>query len=109
MEDKLYNDTASEPSAALTYGMSDTLRDSGLLTSVRDLSREDKVCLIRYIYKTEDFDADAFDNLYDDQKPYTMEELNARIDEAEAEIDRGEGKTFDEMMSGFKEKLLWLK
>lgn len=38
-----------------------------------------------------------------------MEELNARIDEAEAEIDRGEGKTFEEMMSGFKQQLLWLK
>ncbi len=38
-----------------------------------------------------------------------MEELNARIDEAEAEMDRGEGKTFEEMMSGFKQQLLWLK
>ena len=38
-----------------------------------------------------------------------MEELNSRIDEAEEEIDRGEGKSFDEMMAGFREKLLWLK
>ena len=45
----------------------------------------------------------------DDLQPYTMEELNARIDEAEAEIDKGEGKSFEEMMNGFKEELLWLK
>ena len=49
-----------------------------------------------------------FEELNDDQQPYTMEELNARIDEAEEEIDRGEGKSFDEMMAGFRVKLLWL-
>jgi hypothetical protein len=38
-----------------------------------------------------------------------MEEINSRLDEAEEEIDRGEGKSFEEMMAGFKEKLLWLK
>ena len=37
---------------------------------------------------------------------YTIEELTARIDEAEEEIDRGEGKTFEEMMNGFKQQLL---
>lgn len=37
--------------------------------------------------------------------PYTMEELNARIDEAEAEIERNEGKTFSEMMNGFRKEL----
>ena len=36
-------------------------------------------------------------------------ELNARIDEAELEMDRGEGKTFSEMMNGFRKELLWLK
>lgn len=41
--------------------------------------------------------------------PYSMKELNARIDETEEEIDRGEGKTFDEMMDGFRQQLLWLK
>jgi hypothetical protein len=47
--------------------------------------------------------------LDDIQLPYTLEELNARIDEAEAEAERGGGKSFDEMMNGFREKLLWLK
>ena len=63
--------TASEPAAALTYGMSAELRES--------------------------------------EQPYTIAELNARIDETEAEIDRGEGKSFEEMMNGFKKELLWLK
>lgn len=41
--------------------------------------------------------------------PFSDEELNARIDEAEEEIERGEGKSFDEMMAGFRKELLWLK
>ena len=48
-------------------------------------------------------------NFNDGQPPYTVEELNARIDEAELEMDRGEGKTFSEMMNGFRKELLWLK
>ena len=102
-------DIASEPAAALTYGMSSELRNSELLTQVQNLSHEDKVCLIRYIYRTDMPETTPFDELEDDQCPYSMEELNSRIDEAEEEIDRGEGKSFDEMMAGFREKLLWLK
>lgn len=103
------NNLANELAAALTYGMSDELKNSELLNQVRSLSQEDKKCLIRYIYRTEELNAMAFEELEDEQYPYTMEELNARIDEAEEEISRGEGKSFDEMMDGFKEKLLWLK
>ena len=51
----------------------------------------------------------SFEELNDDQQPYTMDELNARIDEAEEEIDRGDGKSFEEMMAGFRKELLWLK
>ena len=47
-------------------------------------------------------------NFNDGQPPYTVEELNARIDEAELEMDRGEGKTFSEMMNGFRKELLWM-
>ena len=43
------------------------------------------------------------------KQPYSIEELNARIDESEAEIEQGEGKTFEEMMRDFKKELLWLK
>ena len=106
--DKDRKDIVDEP-AALTYGMSSELRESGLLSMVRNLSHKDKTCLIRYIYNTEEPNADTFEELKDEQQPYTMEELNARIDEAEAEIDKGEGKSFEEMMNGFKEELLWLK
>ena len=99
----------SEPDAALTYGMSDTLRNSNILNMVRNLSREDKSCLIRYIYETDDIDETVFEELKDESQPYTMAELEARIDEAEEEIDHGEGKSFEEMMTRFKEQLLWLK
>lgn len=103
------NDFASETTAMLTYGMSDKLRNSGLLSQISNLSHEDKTCLIRYIYLTDRSDSFSLDDLEDSQAPYTMEELNARIDEAEKDVDRGEGKTFEEMMAGFRENLLWLK
>ena len=54
-------------------------------------------------------EADVIEKIEDDITPYTIEELNARIDEAEAEIDRGEGKSFDEMMNGFRKEMQWLK
>lgn len=37
--------------------------------------------------------------------PFTMEELNARIDEAEAEIAAGEGTSHEEMMREWEEEL----
>lgn len=109
METEKKDNVVQEPASPLTYGMSAELRDSELLSMVRNLSHEDKVCLIRYIYRTEEPDAGYYEELVDNQQPYTMEELNARIDEAEQEIDRGEGKSFEEMMNGFKKELLWLK
>ncbi|MBR5957482.1 MAG: hypothetical protein IKZ99_03880 [Salinivirgaceae bacterium] len=54
-------------------------------------------------------ETDVIEKIEDDITPYTIEELNARIDEAEAEIDRGEGKSFDEMMNGFRKEMQWLK
>jgi len=104
-----YNTTACEPAADLTYGMSQTLCNSGLLSIVGDLSQEDKACLVRYIRQTDDLGQETWEGLDDNLPPYTLEELNARIDEAEEEIDRGGGKSFEEMMDGFKQQLLWLK
>ena len=101
-------DMVEEQSATLTYGMSTELRESGLLGMIHGLSHEDKSCLIRYIHGTVVPDIDSFDELDDNQEPYTLEELNARIDESEASADCGEGKSFEEMMNGFREKLLWL-
>ena len=108
MSENKHNDMASEPVAS-TYGMSAELRNSRLLNEVQNLSREDRHCLVRYIYDSESAGLDDFSEMNDEQQPYTMEELNARIDEAEAEIERGEGKSFDEMMAGFRKELLWLK
>ena len=60
------SDFASEPEAALTYGMSDELRNSGLLSQVRNLSHEDKACLIRYIYITDKPETTLFEELEDE-------------------------------------------
>jgi hypothetical protein len=65
--------------------------------------------LVKYIFETGDTGLESFDVFNDDQQPYTLEELNARIDEVEEEIECGEGKSFQEMMEGFKKDLLWLK
>ena len=108
MSDIIHNEMASEP-AAMTYGMSAELRNSRLLNEVQNLSREDKHCLVRFLYDTDEAGLNNFAELNDDQQPYTMDELNARIDEAEREIDCGGGKSFDDMMAGFRKELLWLK
>ena len=100
--------SANEP-AALTYGMSSELRESDLLTKIRDLSHEDKKCLIRYLHQIDDNSDDEMEFLDYNAQPYTIEEINERINESEEEIARGEGKSFEEMMNGFKEELLWLK
>ena len=102
-------DFASEPAVASTYGMSAELRNSGLLNAVQALSSEDKTYLVRYIHSTEEPNANEFEEVHDEDLPYTMEELNARIDEVEAEIAQGHGKSFDEMKDDLKKKLLWLK
>ncbi len=99
----------NELAAILTYGMSPALRGSDLLGKVDRLSHKDKACLIRYIRQTDEQGHEDWENLNDDNTPYTMEELNARIDEAEEGMARGEGKSFEEMMNGFKRQLLWLK
>ncbi len=109
MEKDLHKNIVNDAAIAHTYGMSDELRDSGLLSTILGLSSQDKACLIRFIHESENHNLDVFDEIYDDMQPYTMEELNARIDETEEEIERGEGKSFEEMMNGFREQLLWLK
>ena len=109
MTEQDFNANACEPAATLTYGMSPALLNSGLLGKVSSLNHEDKARLIRYIRQTDEQAMDVWEDLGDSMPPYTVEELNARIEEAEAEIDRGEGKSFDEMMDGFRQQLLWLK
>lgn len=45
----------------------------------------------------------------EEQTPYTMEELDARIDEAEAQFERGEYITHEQMMDDLKAEFAWLK
>lgn len=45
----------------------------------------------------------------EDLPPYTMEELDARIDEAEAQFERGEYVTHEQMMDELKAEFAWLK
>ena len=42
-------------------------------------------------------------------KPYTKKELLDRIDEGEAQFERGEYKTHEQMMSDIQEEFPWLK
>lgn len=44
-----------------------------------------------------------------DIQPYTSDELMARIDEGEAQFERGEYKTHEQLMSELKEEFVWLK
>ena len=41
-------------------------------------------------------------------EPYTIEELEERIDEGEAQFERGEYITHEQMMAGLKEEFSWL-
>lgn len=41
-------------------------------------------------------------------RPYTLEELDARIDEAEAEIEAGEVMTNEEVFANMERKYPWL-
>ena len=102
-------ETVVKEPAALTYGMSAELAESDLLLKIRDLSRDDKKCLIRYLHQIDDQVDKEMEFLDYNPEPYTIEELNARIDEAEEGIEKGEGKSFEEMMNGFRRELLWLK
>ena len=109
MKNKDIQKTMAAESAFATYGMSTELRNSDILPRICNLSQSDKKSLIQFIYQTADPDAELFDSLHDERAPYSLDELNARVDEAEAEIGRGEGKSFVEMMKDFRKELLWLK
>ena len=106
------NDNVSEP-MVMTYGMSDHLVNSGLLTQIRDLSTQDKQCLMRYIseeIETEELEEDEWD-LQDTSnlQPYTIDELYARIDESHQQYLRGEYVTAEESDAMLKKEFPWLR
>lgn len=41
--------------------------------------------------------------------PYTVEELDARIEEGEAQFEKGEYKTHEQLMSELKQEYSWLR
>ena len=98
---------------AMTYGMSDSLVNSGLLTQISGLSTQDKQCLIRYIseeVEMEGLEEDEWD-LQDTSnlEPYTLEELHARINESHQQYLRGEYKTEAEVREELRKELPWLQ
>ena len=101
------NDKVREP-AAMTYGMSDYLVNSGLLSQISNLSTKDKQYLMGYIAQevaeeTEEDDVDW--NLIDkDLPPYTLDELYARIEESHQQYLKGEYMTEAEVREELKKE-----
>lgn len=101
---------ASEPTA-MTYGMSDELRNSDLLDRINGLSIQDKQCLIRYIseeVEVEELEEDEWDRQdTSDLKPYTLDELYARLQESHEQYLQGEYYTEEEVRAELKKEFLW--
>lgn len=98
----------------MTYGMSDYLLNSGLLTQISDLSTRDKQCLMGYIAQevaedeSEEDDVDW--SLIDkDLPPYTLDELYVRIEESHKAYLRGEYITAEESDAMLRKEFLWLQ
>ena len=64
------------------------------------------VALLGQLTSEEDAVWDKHDS---DTLPYTHEELMARIDEGEAQFERGEFKSHEQLMTELKEEFSWLK
>ena len=103
---------AAEP-VAMTYGMSEQLVNSDLLSRISNLSISDKQCLIRYIseeVEVEQLEEDEWDRQDTSElEPYTIDELYARIAESEEQYQRGEYYTAEESNALLKEKFPWLQ
>lgn len=106
-----YNDKVSEP-MLMTYGMSENLVNSGLLTQISGLSTADKKCLINYITQEvaiDEDDDDVWDTYDSGLPPYTLEELHARINESHQQYLRGEVYTEEEVREELKREFSWLR
>ena len=107
-----YSNHVSEP-IAMTYGMSDELRNSDILSRISELSISDKRCLIGYIseeVEKENLEEDEWD-LQDtsDLEPYTLDELYARIEESENDIREGRIYTEAEVREELRKEFPWLQ
>lgn len=81
--------------------MKATVSMEGILGMLHTLSAADKRWLADRLYE----DAEQEEHL----APYTMEELNARIDEFEAELEAGgQGYSVEEFDARMKQKYSWV-
>lgn len=107
----MYDTRVAAPFA--TYGMSDELRNSDLLSRISVLSLNDKQCLIRYI--SEEVEADQTEEDpwetqdTSDLEPYTLEELRARLRESHEQYLRGEYQTEEEVREEMRKEFPWLR
>ncbi len=101
---------AAEP-FAMTYGMSDELLASDLLSRISVLSLNDKQCLIRYISEEVDQTEEDPWETQDTSalEPYTLEELYARIEESEKAIREGRVLTAKEAREELRKEFPWLR
>ena len=111
-DDVFKSKKVAEP-LAMTYGMSDELRNSDLLTRISSLSLSDKQCLMRYIseeVEVEGLEEDEWDRQDTTAlEPYTLDELYARIQQSEDEIRRGKVKSEQQVREELKSEFLWLQ
>lgn len=78
--------------------------DAQRMELIRDIIKTDNLEVLKKMKKY--FVRVSKEQVEEDLTPYTMEELNARIDEAEAEIDAGvPGIPHDEMMHRMREMI----
>ena len=109
----IYNANKAPETFAMTYGMSDELLQSDLLSRISVLSLSDKQCLIRYI--SEEVEADqAEEDPWETQdtsdlEPYTLEELRARLRESHEQYLRGEYYTEEEVREEMRKEFPWLR
>ena len=106
------NTKVSEP-MAMTYGMSDYLVNSGLLSQISSLSTSDKQYLMGYISQKVAEEEDAEDEWEcedtSDLTPYTLEELYARREESEKDIREGRVYTEAEVREELIKEFPWLQ
>ena len=112
MEEGTKGTRTAEPTA-MTYGMSDELRNSDLLDRINGLSIKDKQCLIRYIseeVEVEELEEDEWDRQdTSDLMPYTLDELYARIEASEEDIRNGRVLTVEQSREQLRKRFLWLQ
>lgn len=81
--------------------------DARRMELIRDIMETDNLEILKKMKKY--FVRVTKETMKEELTPYTMEELNARIDEAEAEIDAGvPGYTVEEVHETMVKKYPWL-